>query len=126
MSAESELRAVLLADAALMTALGTVAGVTAPQRVSIDAVTTGYPRPYVVFSKQASADELGSDNTLLAEQATIDIQCVGSSRSNAIVIRDAVRSALRTAGVPSDRGSAGYDAENDLEVEVVTVEWFIV
>lgn len=126
MSAESELRAVLIGNAALLSALGSVGGIAAGDRISIDAVATGYPRPYVVFSKQSSTDELGSDNTLLAEQATIDIQCVGSSRSNAIFIRDAARTALRAAGVPSDRGSAGYDAENDLEVEVITVDWFIV
>lgn len=126
MSAESDLRAVLIGDAALLAALGTVGGITADKRVCIDAVPQAFPRPYIVFSKQSGEDEVGTDNTLLAELATIDVQCVGSSRSNAIVIRDLVRAALRTAGVPSDRNAAGFDPENDLEVEVVTVDWYVV
>ena len=95
-----------------------------PPRISIDAVLPTVARPFVAFSKQQRSDELGLDGGLLAVQSTIDIQCVGSSRSNAIVVADLVRDALRAAGMPSDRGSAGYDAENDLEVEIVTVDWF--
>lgn len=126
MSAESDLRAVLVGNAALLAGLGTVAGKTAQQRICIDSVPEDFPRPYVIFQKQATTDELGSDNTLLAELATIDIQCVGTNRSNAIAIRDLVRAALRAAGTPSDRGSAGFDPEVGLEVEVVTVDWYIV
>ena len=126
MSAESDLRADLIADAALLAGLGTVDGITAAKRICIDAVSQDFPRPYIVFSKQNTVDELGSDNTLLAELAIIDIQCVGTTRSNAISIRDLVRAALRAAGTPSDRGSAGFDAENGLEVEVVTVDRYVV
>lgn len=126
MSAESQLRDVLVADAALLAGLGTVSGKTAQQRICIDAVPQDFPCPYIVFSKQSTGDELGCDNTLLAELATIDVQCVGTNRSNAIAIRDLVRAALRNAGTPSDRGSAGFDAENGLEVEVVTVDWYVV
>lgn len=117
MSAESELRAVLTGHAPL------IAQVPAT-RISIDAVLPTVARPFVAFSKQQRSDELGLDGGLLAVQSTIDIQCVGSSRSNAIVVADLVRDALRAAGMPRDRGSAGYDAENDLEVEIVTVDWF--
>lgn len=117
MSAESELRAVLLAHAPLTAA---VPGA----RISIDAVMPTATRPYIAFSKQLRVDDNGLDNTLLGATSTIDIQCVGSSRANAIVVAGLVRDALRAGGMPSDRGSAGYDAENDLEVEIVTVDWF--
>lgn len=117
MSAESELRDALIAHAPLL-------AVVPAARISIDAVTVSAARPYIAFSKQQRSDDFGLDNTWLAAQSTIDIQCVGSSRANAIVVADLVRDALRTAGMPSERGSAGYDAENDLEVEIVTVEWF--
>lgn len=126
MSAESDLRALLIGNAALLAGLGTVSGITADKRICIDAVPQGFARPYIVFTKQSGEDELGTDNTLLAELATIDIQCVGTTRQNAIAVRDLVRAALRAAGVPSDRNAAGYDAENDLEVEVVTIDWYVV
>lgn len=117
MSAESDLRDTLVGYAPLV-------AVVPAARISIDAVTVGAARPYIAFSKQQRADDFGLDNNWLGAQSTIDIQCVGSSRANAIVVADLVRDALRLAGMPSERGSAGYDPENDLEVEIVTVEWF--
>ena len=74
MSAESELRAVLTGHAPL------IAQVPAT-RISIDAVLPTVARPFIAFSKQQRSDELGLDGGLLAVQSTIDIQCVGSSRS---------------------------------------------
>lgn len=116
MSTESDIRDVLLDSAALL-------AVVPAARISIDAVQAGLRRPYIAFSKQGSTHEHGLDNTVLGAITTIDIQCVGTNRENAISVGALVRNALRTAGMPSDRGSAGYDAENDLEVEVVTVDW---
>lgn len=117
MSAESELRAALLAHAPLLAAVPAA-------RISIDAVDVSAARPYIAFSKQLRADDYALGGAWLATQSTIDIQCVGASRSNAIAVADLVRQALVLAGMPSERGSAGYDAENDLEVEIVTVDWF--
>lgn len=117
MSAESEIRTMLLAHAPLV-------AVVPAGRISIDAVAPTLTRPYVAFVKTQYTDELGTDNTLLATVSTIDLQCVGTNRSNAIAVAALVRDALRAGGNPSDRGSAGYDPENDLEVEVVTVDWF--
>lgn len=117
MSAESELRDALVAHAPLL-------AVVPANRISVDAVLPTATRPFIAFSKQQRVDELALDNTLLAVQSTIDVQCVGSSRSNAIAVAELVRAALRVGGMPSDRGSAGYDADNDLEVEIVTVDWF--
>lgn len=117
MSAESELRAALVGYAPLLAQVPAA-------RISVDAVPQGFTRPYIAFSKQGGQDELGLDNTLLAAVSTIDIQCIGTDRSNAIAVRDLVRTALQLAGMPSDRNSAGYDPENDLEAEIVTVDWF--
>lgn len=117
MSAESELRAALVAHAPLLAVVPAV-------RISVDAVAQDLAKPYITFVKQGYAAHLGLDNTLLADVSTVDIQCVGTDRPNAIVVRDLVRTALQLAGLPSDRGTAGYDPENDLEVEVVTVDWF--
>lgn len=117
MSAESELRDALVAHAPLL-------AVVPAARISIDAVDVLASKPYIAFSKQLCTDDHGVDGTWLAAQSTIDIQCVGASRSNAITVAALVRDALRLAGMPSERGSAGYDAENDLEVEIVTVDWF--
>lgn len=117
MSAESELRTVLAGYAPLLAQVPAA-------RICVDAVPQGLTRPYIAFSKQGGQDEVGLDNTLLAAVSTIDIQCIGTDRTNAIAVRDLVRDALRAAGMPSDRNSAGYDPENDLEAEIVTVDWF--
>ena len=117
MSAESELRDTLVGYAPLVAAVPAA-------RISVDAVDVNAARPYIAFSKQLRTDDHGVDGTWLAAQSTIDIQCVGSSRSNAIAVAALVRDALRPAGMPAERGGAGYDAENDLEVEIVTVDWF--
>lgn len=117
MSAESEVRAALVAHAPLLAQVPAV-------RISVDAVEQAAPRPYIVLNTQSYATDLGLDNTVLATATTIDIQCVGTDRANAITVRDLVRNALQLAALPSDRGSSGYDPENDLEVEIVTVDWF--
>jgi hypothetical protein len=117
MSAESELRAALIASASLVAAVPAV-------RICVDAVPQDMPRPYIAFAKQSRVDDVGLDNTALAVTSTIDVQCIGTDRANAIAVADLVRTALAAAGMPSDRGGGAYDPENDLEVEVVTVDWF--
>ncbi|MBY0467607.1 MAG: DUF3168 domain-containing protein [Burkholderiaceae bacterium] len=118
MSAEAELRALLVANGALL-------GLVPAARISLDAVDQSAPRPYIVLSKQSATPDFGLDNTLFADQVTIDIQCVGTNRRSAIAVGDAVVAALQQAGEPHSARSAAYDADNDLEVEVVTVDWFL-
>lgn len=118
MSAEADLRAVLLADAAL-TAL-VPAG-----RISIDAVAQGAPRPYIAFAKQRTERLGGLDNSLHAQRVVIDLQVVGTNRPNAITVREQLEETLLMAGVPFDEATAGYDGENDLEVEVLTIDWWV-
>lgn len=118
MSAEADLRALLVANAALL-------ALVPAARITIDAVDQNAARPYIVLSKQSATPIFGLDNTLLAETVQIDIQCVGLRRPQAIAVREAVQTALLAGGQPWVATSAGYDADNDIEVEVVSVNWLI-
>lgn len=117
MSAESELRAALVADTTLL-------GLVPATRISIDAVAQGLTRPYIAFSKQATEVVYGLDGLAQARRTTIDVQVIGSSRSNAIAVRERVEAVLAAIGVPAENVSAGYDPDNDLEAEVVTIDWW--
>lgn len=117
MSAESEVRAALLAH-------GPLVAVVPAARISIDTVDPQLPRPYIAFSKPQRTDDLSLSGAVLAVTSQIDLMCVGSNRANAIEVAELVRAALIAAQMPSDRSASGYDAENDLEVEIVTVDWF--
>jgi len=114
-SAAHDLQALLLADTALTAVVG--------ERIAIDQVEQGVERPYIVFSTQGVDKQLGLDGTLLGRITTIDIQCCGADRDDAITVADLVEVALAAASQDSDRGTTGYDADNGLEVEVVTVDW---
>ena len=116
MSAEADLRALLLAHAPLLAAVPAT-------RISIDAVDPDVVRPYIAFSKQAGTPAFGLNNTLLGNTDTFDLQCVGSDRANAIAVRELVMAALVAGGLGWVGASAAYDPDNDLEVEVVTVDW---
>lgn len=118
MSAEAELRTLLVTNAALL-------ALVPAARISIDAVDQAAVRPYIVLSKQGSTPTFGLDNTLLAEAVDIDVQCVGTRRAQAITVREAVQTALLAGGRPWAGTSAGYDADNDIEAEVVSVNWLI-
>lgn len=116
MSAESDLRAALLAHAPLVAAVPAA-------RISIDAAAQDQPRPYIVFSVQTAEPTWGLGNALLGVVTSIDIQIVGRTRAESIAVRELVQDALLAAGWPWVRTTAGYDAENDIEAEVVSVNW---
>src|SRR5512143_572751 len=116
MSAESEIRSALV-NYAPLTAL------VPSSRISIDAVDANAPRPYIAFSKQGVNRDLGLDNGVLAKTTTVDIMCIGTNREQSALIADLVFDALQVAASPADRGGAAYDADNDIELEMVTVDW---
>lgn len=116
MSVEVELRNLLVAYSPLLQQVPTA-------RIAIDAVNQGMQKPYIAFSKQSSSPNFGLGNVLLGASTTVDIQVVGSTRSNAIAVRELVEQALLAGGQPWASQAAGYDPENDLEVEVITVDW---
>jgi hypothetical protein len=115
-SVETDLRALLISHAPLT-------AVVPASRVRVDAMEQEMARPFIVFSRQGSAPIFGLGNALLGATDTIDIQIVGSTRSNAIAVRDLVQAALIASGQPWSATSSGYDEANDIEAEVVTVEW---
>ena len=116
MSAEADLRAVLLAHAPLV-------AVVPAARIAIDAVPQDGTRPYIAFSTQTAEPTFGLSNALLGLVTSIDIQIVGATRAQSITVRELVQDALLAGGWPWVRSTAGYDAENDIEAEVVSVNW---
>lgn len=119
MSAEADLRAALLAWPALVIKVPAA-------RVSIDMLPADAVRPYIVFSKQSGTRDMGLGGALLASTDTIDVLCVGINRADSIAVAELVRAALDAIGQPSERSSAAYDADNDLEVEIVSTDWIAV
>jgi phosphoglycerate dehydrogenase-like enzyme len=119
MSAESEVRAILIASSALLAALPAGAASIAVDQTPDE----NMPRPHICFSKQYDRPTFGLDNTLLSRTQGISIQVVGVDRANAIAVRELVEDALLAGGLPWTDGAGGYDPEIDLEAEILTVEW---
>lgn len=115
-SIEADVRAALLALPALAALVST--------RVCIDEVPEDAPRPYIVFAKQSGNVDRGLDGVVHHETARIDIQCIGESRAQGIELAGLVREALEAVDQPADDFSAGYDPDNDIEAEVVSVDWW--
>jgi hypothetical protein len=119
MSAESEVRAILVASGALLAALPDGAA-----GVSVDVTPDGNAeRPFITFAKQYDRPIFGLDNSLLSRTVGIAIQVVGANRVSAIAVRELVENALIGAGIPWIDGAGGYDPDVDMEAEVLTVEW---
>lgn len=116
MSAETDIRAALLAYAPLVAVVPT-------KRISLDMVTQGFPKPFIVLTKSGDVTTFGLNNSILGRVVTIDIQCVHTDRKSAIQVRELVESALLAASWPWSQITAGYDPDQGLEVEVVTVNW---
>lgn len=118
MSVETELRALLLANAPLL-------AIIPANRISVDTAAVEQPRPYIVFAVQSGEPVFGLDNSFLGETVTIDLQIVGSTRNNAVVIREAVKAALLAGGVPWSGTSSAFDPENGLEAEIINLQWLV-
>ena len=119
MSIETEFRA-LLAGYAPLTAL-------VATRIAQDAVPEGAAAPLVVFAGSHQRT-LGLDNTLLADQCTLIVQCWGNTGAQAAQVADAVIAAVATAtasagAVVVDRATT-FDPELGLDGQLLTVEWW--
>lgn len=114
MSVEADFRALLAGDAGVTALVGT--------RIAQNAVAQGAPVPYVVFTA-THTPELGLDNTVLADQVTITVQCWAKKAADADTLADAVQAALSGDVVVIGRVT-GYDEELDLDATVLTVEWW--
>lgn len=119
MSAETDFRALLAAHAGTVALVGT--------SIAHNAIRSGTPAPYVVFTCQHSP-QLGLDNTLLADQCSFAVQCWAATASAAETVATAVSAAVATA--TSARGAcvvdraSGYDDETGLDATILTVEWW--
>lgn len=116
MSAELEMRAALVADTAV-TAL-------VQQRVAQDRAEQGWARPYVVFGRTGSEDELTEDNEVMASKVTLELQAWADTRSDAEQLANACKAAILEAGAEVTTRSSGYDSERDLEAVILIVEWW--
>lgn len=117
MSAEQDLRALLLADAGVAALVGT--------RVTADRIAQESVRPFVVFARTSSFPVVSVDGAHLRTQASLEVQCWADTRLQADALADAVTTAVR--GEISQRvveRSAAYDADLDLAASIVSVQWW--
>ena len=80
--------------------------------------------PYIAFSKQLRADDHGVDGTWLAAQARSTAKVRPDPADQRHRRRCPCARCAALAGMPAERGGAGYDAEERPRVEIVTVDWF--
>ncbi|MDT7836456.1 tail completion protein gp17 [Aquabacterium sp. OR-4] len=119
MSIETDFRALLAADAGVIALAGTA--------IAHNAIGQGVAPPYVVFTAQHDR-LLGLDNTVLADQCVLTVQCWARKVAEAEALADAVVAAVATA--PARHGAcvtaraSAYDEETGLDATVLTVEWW--
>lgn len=114
MSAETTFRALLAAHAPLVALVGTaIAQNVAPQGAL----------PLVVFAAQHNRS-LGLDGTtLLADEVTFSVQCVGNDALQADAVADAVSNAISSRAVVTGREGA-FNEELQLDITVMQIQWF--
>lgn len=117
MSVEKDIRDALTAHAPLL-------AVVPAASIALDLVEQHTSRPYIVLSKTRDDEDSGLDGTVFGIDYGFELQIVGTTRAQAIAIKPLVRAALRAGGFPPDEGGAGYDGDNDLEVETVTINHY--
>lgn len=116
MSAETALRAVLLAAPAVAAMVG--------QGVIADRAEQGAPLPFAVFTRTATEPYTAIDGTLLGSRTGIELQCWAESRAEAEALADACQAAVRGASQLVTNRSASTDADLDLQAAILAVEWF--
>jgi hypothetical protein len=119
MSIETDFRATLAAHAPLVALVAT--------RIALNAVPEGQAVPLVVYDCTHDRT-LGLDNSLLADQATLQVQCWAATATQADEVADAVLAAVATAPAASgacvlSRAST-HDPELGLDGVTLTVEWW--
>lgn len=117
MSAETALRALLVADSAVA---ALVSG-----RIAADRIDQDKARPFIVYSRTASLPFTTIEGTVLATQVSIDVECWADTRLGADSVADAVTAAVRGVPTQTVQGrSSGYEPNLDLELVVLNVEWW--
>lgn len=117
MSAESALRALLVADTAVAALVQT--------RVAVDRMEEGAVFPFVVFARTGTQPITALDGTHLRSQASLEVQCWAETRLGADALADAVAAAVRGVISQTVPGRAsGYDADTDRHVCSLQVAWW--
>jgi hypothetical protein len=119
MSAEADFRALLVAHPGLAALVGT--------RISENAVPQGLALPYVAFgARHELTHNLLGD--VMADQATLTVQCWGRNATEAAAV--AAQVALAVEGAEPARGAVvistegAYDAQTDADASILVVEWW--
>jgi hypothetical protein len=119
MSAETDFRALLAGHAGTAALVG--------RAIAHNAISSGTPAPYVVFTCQHDL-EIGLSGVLLADQCTFTLQCWGNTAAQAETVADACEAAIATASQARAAAvtarASGYDEETGLDATVLTVEWW--
>jgi len=116
MSAETDLRALLVADSPLVALVGT--------RIAADRIEQSAARPFIVFSRTGSEHLQGLNGTLHATKAVFEIQCWADTRVSAEAVADAVERVCVAGYRAIIERASGYDAELDLEATTIVVDWW--
>lgn len=116
MSAETDLRTLLLADAP------TAALVAA--RISADRIEQGAARPFIVFTRTATLRDKTLSGQVAGVLVTLSVQCWADTRVTAEAVADAVQTAIEAVFHTVSNRDGGYDPDLDLEAAVLTVEWW--
>lgn len=124
MSAESELQALLVADAAVRTALSVSTARAAGERIAADRIEQNTGRPFGVYTRTATEDSEGLDGTIFATKVTLELQLWGDTRLSADALADACQAAIRGANQAITGRATAYDDALDLEATVLSVEWW--
>ena len=115
MSAETEFRALLAANAGLAALVST--------RIAQNAVPQGAVFPLVVFTASHNPS-YGLDSAPLDDEVTFSVQCWAATAVQADAVADAVDTALAgSAGIVTDRSSA-YDQELGADCTALTIQWW--
>lgn len=117
MSAEIQLRALLVASAPVTALVGT--------RVSADRAEQGAAMPFLVFARTGTQPVQFLDGSVPLSQASIDVQCWAETRAGADALADAVTTAIRGVVRQTVPGRAAvYDTDLDAHGTILNVNWW--
>jgi hypothetical protein len=116
MTAETDLRALLIASSAVTTLVG--------QRIAVDRIEQGAARPFIVFTRNGTERTKGLDGTVHGVLVTFGVQCWADTRAAAESVAEAVQTALESAYHNVGDRSSAYDSDLDLEASTFTVGWW--
>lgn len=119
MSIEADFRAQLAGYASLSSLVGT--------RIALSAVPDGAGMPCVTFGLVITPI-VDAGNVVLAERASITVQCWGETAASAAAVADATVAAVAAAPISHaaqliDRSTA-YDEELGLDAVLLTFDWW--